>query len=328
MTKIPSDWQLLSEMGSPPSNAEAGHKLSASRIPYRNTRTLQVKRICLQCKHVFSAATSVTNFCSKECNNKYYYEANKEKILEQSRQKNAERKQEKALNQIGDPDLLTVEQFGKKIGVCPQTVRNMAARGQVRIIRFSRRLTYVRWSEFSSSLNREPPTAILPAKVSTSIPINQESDARKASQLPEQTVSRVSTQSIPSPDSNNTSIQWIDLKTACQRYKMQPNAFYGFASRKRIPKKKEGGKTLYHVPTMDRIRGKILPGYVSVKDASKKYHLKTCTVTAKIYYYNIETLKIGKNIYFKDTDFARILKPNRTVIEEIQPDNLYHLFQT
>lgn len=232
MTKIPSDWQLLSEMDSPPSNAEAGQKLGASRIPYRNTRTLRVKRICLQCKHTFSAATSVTNFCSKKCSNKYYYEANKEKILGQSRQKNAERQQEKALTQISDPDLLTVEQFGKKIGVCPQTVRNMAARGQVRIIRFSRRLTYVRWSEFSSSLNREPPTAILPAKVPTSILINQESETRKASQLPEQTVCRVTTQPIPPSDRNNTSIQWIDLKTACQQYKLENTV--NLTTRKRL----------------------------------------------------------------------------------------------
>lgn len=109
-------------------------------------RTFSTKGVCEECGCKFEAKTSVTRFCSHRCYQRSYYHKKKGK-----------RKKEKSITVTAplSSELLTVKQFAQKLGVCKQTVYNMVASGQIRILRFTQRLSFISWPDFIAA-NRTP----------------------------------------------------------------------------------------------------------------------------------------------------------------------------
>lgn len=120
------------------------HKPSSSKV-----RSSRIEHRCEFCGKTFYSSSCVTRFCSKQCNMKAYYESHKKKLAARTRTKR------QALNELPpchfpprDSDLLTVNEFAHRLGVCKQTVYTLVSKGHVRLIRLSQRLSYISWSEF------------------------------------------------------------------------------------------------------------------------------------------------------------------------------------
>lgn len=269
-------------------------------------RVLQIKRTCEQCGKPFIAATTTTRFCSKACYNHHYYRTRKKEIEANYRRLNEAQGHRDMLKSLAcDGDLLTVKRFANKLGVSSQTVRNMAAREQVRIIKFTRRLTYISWSEFTNT------HVDLPCKGDISEAALVKTATETAPEKEEYQVENIKEQPHVIPDTGEGMKQWIDLNEGCRRYSLKPNSFQSFVSTKKIPKRKVDGKIMYYQPYIDRARGQNIPkDYISVADAEKKYSLYANVIAAKLAHYNIETLKMGKQVYFPESDFQRIINSN------------------
>lgn len=114
-------------------------------------RTFQTQRVCEECGKKFTAKTSTTRFCSAKCNQRNYYSRKK-----RDKKKGSSPRKVVPSLQPRSPDLLTVREFADRMGICKQTVHNMNTRGQVRIIRFTERLSYIYWPEFLASIEKYP----------------------------------------------------------------------------------------------------------------------------------------------------------------------------
>lgn len=184
-----------------------------------HSKTFQIPRVCEECGKNFMAKTSVTRFCSTKCYQRQYYNRhlkNKSPCLK-APIKAAESKVEP------ESDFLTIKQFCKKLSVCKQTVYNMAALGDVRIIRLNVRRVYIRWSEFLATLNTRS--------------LHDKPSIIKRSTGPSLvTKNSLPVASLPTDKKALHSEIWIDRKTACQRYGLIPASFDNFVSKAKIPR--------------------------------------------------------------------------------------------
>lgn len=266
-------------------------------------RPLRVERTCEVCGKTFSSYSCVARYCSKRCNNKAYYASQQKELAEKVKQKHDSLK--KMASSHLQSDLLTIKDFAEKIGVCKQTVYTLAKKGHVRIIRFSQRLSYIRWSEFIDSINsceENEPTRTVPEHESSTISLHR-------------SVQEAERQCTDRDAKESPTEEWLSATAASKHYKISRLSFITYASKYRINKKTFGGEILYSVSQMDEKRGynKAIPdGYISIKAAAQKYHLEASNISNKLSSYHIKKFRKGRIVYFPESDFLDILSKRRT----------------
>ncbi|MCD7794979.1 MAG: helix-turn-helix domain-containing protein [Alistipes sp.] len=280
-------------------------------IGQRQGRILSITRKCAYCNKPFEAHSCSTLFCSKTCYNRDYYKRHKQKIRHRQVQRNIDPNETRVQSsiQLSEPkntlsidpatDLISVAEAAKRLHVCRQTVYNLGHAQKIRIIHVTTRLSFVRWSEllarFSTSDDftcSRPHTKKTPL-IGSSTPI-------KNSKLKHIT-----------PPCN-----WIDSKQASIRYGVTVNTLYVAICRNRVPRKREGGMTLYSTKHLDAamrfIPKQLTDGLITLKDAALKYNLPIPKIRYLIVRFGIQSKKIRGKIMFQETDFKKIFTSIKT----------------
>ena len=125
--------------------------------PHPNSRQLHTTRVCRSCGQKFSAATSTSEYCSRKCYQHDYYQRNKPQILDKRNKR--ERAEEPAIPPV-DSDMISVRETARRLGICRQTIYNLAAKGIITIYHVTGRLSYVSWSEACATISTRTAPAI------------------------------------------------------------------------------------------------------------------------------------------------------------------------
>ena len=145
--------------------------------------------ICKQCGASFTSSKSTTLFCSKRCNNRHYYERNRRKksdtlLCESQPQSNPTIQTAKVDAQVpkypssqSSVELITISEAARRLRVCRQTVYNLIHAGKIHELRFTSRLSYIRWplsapplSSFVLLSSLFAPPKIANRKISNQVP--------------------------------------------------------------------------------------------------------------------------------------------------------------
>lgn len=311
-----------------------------NNIPPDKTHNLAYLKICEECGKTFYSKKCSTSFCSPKCNQINYYKRRKQKrtgpLQKQHHVGISDNQNNFRRDKRKDVDLLTVKEFAERLGVCKQTVYNMAEAGHLRIIHFTSRLSYISWSEFNDCLKnkhipiRQPKSDTPPSNP----PIYSDATVMKWQQnntellamtskppvKPKNKTKHNAKQESLSSDSNSEPVEkkadglWLDADEGSRRYKMTVSAFHSFVSLRKISKKSgDNGKMLYSQGELDKLRGVKLPSkkYITVFDACSIYSLSFATIYKIIRDNNIEKCKYDGKKMFPQEEFEKALKRPR-----------------
>ena len=247
--------------------------------PHPNSRQLHTTRVCRSCGQKFSAATSTSEYCSRKCYQHDYYQRNKPQILDKRNKR--ERAEEPAIPPV-DSDMISVRETARRLGICRQTIYNLAAKGIITIYHVTGRLSYVSWSEACATIS----TRTAPA-------IQQKPRRSTRKKHPEQTAETSSKAAVPAPP---TAAKWAAAQELCSRYGWDTAYLYRFVQCHRISRIKDGRYSLYSIPQIEAViqekQTQIVPaGYITIDDAAKKYSVPPSTVTYRLAHYGIDTQK-------------------------------------
>lgn len=283
-----------------------------SKTPSVSKRGLQVQRICEECGSRFTAKTSTTRFCSAPCNQKSYYHRHKEKIIDCKVKRKSAHNPKRSTTQTtdytpsSDKDLLTVKEFADKLGICKQSAYNMSLRGQVRIIRFTGRISYISWSEFMSMIQ-----CSRPLQLSTTTPLAAPNRVMKKNSTLSSEPVGLPIPNVESAAATQSNPLWIDTETACKRYNLIRPSFYSFVYYHKIPRQTtKNGTVLYSVEVMDDTRGLShrVEGYITLCEASAKFGISYSAICRKVNNNPIIKVKSNGKVMFAEKDLAGVLK--------------------
>lgn len=253
--------------------------------------------ICKQCGASFTSSKSTTLFCSKRCNNRHYYERNRRKksdtlLCESQPQSNPTIQTAKVDAQVpkypssqSSVELITISEAARRLRVCRQTVYNLIHAGKIHELRFTSRLSYIRWPLSAPS----PSTAAEPENIKPG---------------PEEFVQ---------PCAEEPATEWISTKQASRRYKVTLNTIYNRVSKQNLIIKKVNGKNRYRIFDLDRIFRKIpkgmLKGFITIADYSQKYGIAPNTIRYNLKNLELERIVVGKAVMFREDVFLKAYKP-------------------
>ena len=286
--------------------------------PEADGQTNTVKRFCAasDCSNEITGHTG--QYCCHACYQRDYYRRHKKKIAKQRATRSVKRmlypkpaeimpfspsSSKKKPVPVTMPeirkqnneeplstDMLSVSEAAKRLKVCRQTLYNLEAAGTIRILHLTPRLSFIRWSDLLALFD-DPDMCGRP-------------DAR-----------RNKTPKMKRPTTKRTKAEideWCDIGQACRRYNASANTIHNTIFRYRIPRKKSGKTTLYSTAHLDLARGytkdKRLQGYITVNEASEKYHIPISTVYYKINRFGLKIIKHHSKTMFEEAAFRRHLK--------------------
>ena len=244
-----------------------------------NSRQLRTTRVCRSCGREFSAATSTSEYCSRKCYQHDYYRRNKTQILDKRNKR--EQTEEPAIPPI-DSDMISVRETARRLGICRQTIYNLAAKGIITIYHITGRLSYVSWSEACANISTRTAPAIQQKP--------RRSMRKKQTEQPAETSSKAA---APAP---STAAKWATVQELCSRYSWDMAYLYRFVQCHRISRIKDGRYSLYSIPQIEAVlqekQAQLVPaGYITIEDAAKKYSVPPSTVTYRLAHYGIDTQK-------------------------------------
>lgn len=114
---------------------------------------IRITKICLFCQKEFEAKTTVTKYCSLQCNGKAY-KANLKLAKIKESNLHTQKKRRKIPDDIKDRELLTVGQVAAMLNSSDKTVYNMINEGRLKASRLSPRKTLIRRSEIERILSK------------------------------------------------------------------------------------------------------------------------------------------------------------------------------
>jgi excisionase family DNA binding protein len=116
---------------------------------------IQVKRICICCNAEFIARTTITKFCSKKCNSRWYKSRSKAAKIERSEKETSQIKAQ-ALQLLKGKEFLTAKEVGSLLGCSVRTVYNLIQSGSINAVNFGQRITRVRAIDLNSIFEERP----------------------------------------------------------------------------------------------------------------------------------------------------------------------------
>lgn len=253
--------------------------------------------ICKQCGASFTSSKSTTLFCSKRCNNRHYYERNRRKksdtlLCESQPQSNPTIQTAKVDAQVpnypssqSSVELITISEAARRLRVCRQTVYNLIHAGKIHQLRFTGRLSYIRW----------PPSATPPS------PMTEPGNIKPGPEA------------LVQPVAEEPAMEWISVKQASQRYEVTLNTIYNRVNMHNLPTKRVHGISQYRVYDLDRIFRKIpkgmLKGFITIADYSQKYGIAPNTIRYNLKNLELERIVVGKAVMFREDVFLKAYKP-------------------
>lgn len=301
----------------PASAHEEGNRRLVTKT---DVSTYPAKRFCAasDCTNELPEHTVKGQYCSPACYHREYYKRHRKKIAKQRAALKVKRmlspkpteiipansvpsrKQHSSAalsitnktngEEYSSTDILSIAEAAKRLKVCRQTIYNLEAAGILTILHLTSRLSFVRWSDLLAMFD-DPNMCGKPATRRNKMPKTKHSAAE-----------RIKTE----PD------EWCDIKQACQRYNVSANTIHNTIFRYKIPRKRNGKTMLYSTEHLDQVRGhteaKHLQGYITVSEASEKYHIPISTVYYKINRFGLKIIKHHSKIMFEEVTFEKCLK--------------------
>ncbi|GAB2629989.1 helix-turn-helix domain-containing protein [Emticicia sediminis] len=117
---------------------------------------IKVQRICQQCGNEFTALTTATAYCSKQCNSKAYKAKIRAGKVEVS---NKETKQikNKPIEELKAKEFLSVRDVSKLIGCSVRTIYYHIENGNIKAVNIGQRITRIRRSDIDKLFEQPQP---------------------------------------------------------------------------------------------------------------------------------------------------------------------------
>lgn len=233
---------------------------------------------------MFEARKCNAMFCSKKCYNQYSYRHVGQNPQKESRNKSQTTSPATVANDV-DSELITVAETALRLKVSRQTIYNLIRSNNIPYIRLSRRLTYIRWSQLTEMNGYT----------------HSEQKAADLSALP------AAQARAPLPAQDDTSVDWLTVKQACERYHVQPQTIYKrVRGNNELQNRQKGRLTYYRMDEMDRLFGKplgSLDGYITIAAYSLKYGICASTIRNNLPRLGLNTVRQGRTVLFSEEEF-------------------------
>lgn len=120
------------------------------------TSTFKIQRVCQHCKKEFTARTTVTRYCSQQCNRKALKAKYKSDKVEASHVETVTYKLS-TVNQAKAKDFLTPKDVAALLSLSIRTVYKLIESGDIKALRISERVTRIRRQDIDSLFNISKP---------------------------------------------------------------------------------------------------------------------------------------------------------------------------
>lgn len=259
------------------------------RSPKHRRRVSTFRLSCHQCGAMFEAHKCNAKFCSKKCYNQYSYRHVGQNSKKESRYKSPTTSPATVANDV-DSELITVAETALRLKVSRQTIYNLIRSNNIPYIRLSRRLTYIRWSQLTA--------------------MNGYTQAEQ--KAADHSAPSVAHAKAPLPVNDDTSVDWLTVKQACERYHVQPQTFYNrVRGNNELLKRQKRRLTFYRKDDLDRLFGKPLEsqdGYISIAAYSLKHGICAATIRNNLPRLGLKTVRQGRTILFSEDEFIAAYK--------------------
>ena len=115
---------------------------------------LEIKKVCQFCGNVFTAKTTVTKYCSHDCNRKDYKRKLKAERV-QIVNKETSAKIAQPIEQVQAKEILSVKEVSILLGCSVRTIYRLIENGTLKSVKLSERLTRINKKDLSGLLNTE-----------------------------------------------------------------------------------------------------------------------------------------------------------------------------
>lgn len=270
----------------------------------KKSRILRVTRICANCGIPFEAHNTTTRFCSKKCYFRDYYLHHPKCRTRERAERSPKTSKLRNPARTNPPpdmggidterDLLSIKEAAKRLGVCKQTMYNLIHSNQIKAIRYTSRLSFVRWSEILNHSNRT--SSVIPKIDPPKVPQRMRSEK----------ITKAAKSNL-----KESAPLWLTAQQVRERYGFTSNnCVYGYASRYNIAKKRVYRNTLYSSKSFDAVLkphlDKTIPAdQITMKEVSQKYKIPISTIRYRLDIWNIKYFRAHKKIYFSETEFVK-----------------------
>lgn len=129
---------------------------------------IKLQRICQQCGNEFTAKTTATAYCSKQCNSKAYKAKIRAGKVEVS-DKETKQIKNKPIEDLKAKEFLSVRDVAKLIGCSRQTIYTLINTDKLRAINLLKKKTIIRRSDIDKLFEQPKPPQIPPQLIKYNI---------------------------------------------------------------------------------------------------------------------------------------------------------------
>lgn len=236
---------------------------------------IKVQRLCEYCGNEFSAQTTKTKYCSKNCNSRHYKQKKRQSIIELSNTSTSKTRTE-SLVDINKKEVLSISETALYLGITRQTVYNWLNNGSLIGKRMSNRKVL-----------------ILKAHLTESIEQN--------------TVYEKST-----PSKRKPITEFYTINEVIERYNVGNTWVFRIIKENKIPKTRIGGKTHVSKKHIDsyfkKNRNDVsnITEWYTVKELQEKHMLSRDQVYSRVHDNGIPKQRIGKFVKISKQHFDEL----------------------
>lgn len=238
-----------------------------------------IKKICEYCGKEFLAWRTSSRYCSHTCNSRAYKAERRKKAVELSEGLTLQKKEDAVKISLSDRPYLSISEAAQLLGVCRQTVYNLAHAEKIKATRISQRLSFISRKSIDELLEVKTPYELLPKQPPKPITdwytiqeITQKygikyGQIRKiimVEQIPTRKdgkftlIAKNRVDAYFKKQGYNESIDnltdWLTFSEVVTQYRMTQNTAYSFLSENKIPKKRRDGQRYYSKWHIDKCK--------------------------------------------------------------------------
>jgi len=240
-----------------------------------------IRKVCEHCKNEFEAGKATSRYCSHKCNSAALKNAKRKEIIQYTESLTKKKKDENVKADISNRPYLNVAETAALLGVCLNTVYNLARKGKLKATRISQRLTFISRKSIDELLVTNTIYETMPPKEQKPVAdwYTLDEITQRYGIQRHQIRKIVNAENIPEKkDGTRTLIakrqidnyfnkkgfesslinlaEWYTVTEVIGKYGMTEQGVYVFASRYKIPKKQQDGKRYYSKQHIDILKNK------------------------------------------------------------------------
>lgn len=238
-----------------------------------------IRKICEFCRSEFDASRSSAKYCSHKCNSQALKEKKRIQVKELTETNTRQEKEQYLKTKLADRPYINIAEAAMLLGVCKQTVYNLAHSGKIKATRITSRLTFVSRKSIDELIENSTPYEVLPTKerklidswytlqeITEKYGIGRH-QLRKIINIERIPEKKDGTKTLVARNKINEYFkkkgfdksivnlaEWYTISEIMKQYDMTENAVYTFVSRFQIPKKQEYGKRFYSKLHVDNLK--------------------------------------------------------------------------